>query len=482
MKKLALLSLIALTLNTFSARANGGPVAELSAMTLSRAPMMRHCPEVQLLREEARFTPDERYTQVEVRYTLHNCSGKALDNIWYGFPIDWYDRLPGSDRGWATRQPFVDDYGQEVGWHDHYVQDVMFFLNGEGLYHQHSKDSVLRYGHPLPESMYENGEPNELWDSVERAGGFYTVECNLMRRWYYTTLSLGADEVAELTVKYVVFNHVDLYNEIPTIFYPEHNVCLFEYDFSPASYWGNGRAGELLIEVDTAKLRGMDSHLGFSEHYPMQNLRDTRWSLLLKDIDLAQADPFHMVYPWEPEGWTVGELLSMRLSPTMYSVELSGVDRRYPAANLSDLDLRTATVIRPDKDGKLHITLKMNEPTIIRGVIVVGGYAKDSATWHNNSRIGKISIPQSVYGHGGQDGVQTPKSFDWQGVLDASIRKATSFLPYNINEVTPYEYIERLELFDELNFDITQVIPGAKYDDLCISEIIVLGAPKKKMQ
>lgn len=474
MGKRVYIAVILLAFMPIKSIANGGPVAELSAMTLSRTPMLRHCPEVQLLREEARFTPDERYTKVEVRYTLQNRSGKALENIWYGFPIDWYDRLPGNNSSWATRQPFIDSYGQEVGWHDHYIQDVMFFKNGDILYHQHSSDSVLRHGRKLPESMYENGEPNELWDSVENAGGFYTVVCNLMRRWYYTTLSLGADEVAELTVRYLIFNRVGLYNETPTLFYPMTNVCYFEYDFSPASYWGNGHAGELFIEADTASLRDAGSHLRFDMHYPMQNLRDSRWSLLMKDVDLAKMEPFGMGYHWEPEALTAGELLSLRLSPTSYSVELSGVDLRYPAANLSDLDLRTATVLRPDKESKLYITLKMKEETVVRGIIIVGGYAKDSATWHNNSRIGKI-VGQAIHGWNQQSGMSTPQSYDWQGVFDASIRLATCLLPYNINEVSPYEYIEYNETFRELRFDIEEVIPGAKYDDLCVSEIIVLG-------
>ena len=57
-------------------RANGDPVAERSALTLARTPVAVHVPEVKLLDEQCRFTLRDGYTEVEVRYLLHNRSAK----------------------------------------------------------------------------------------------------------------------------------------------------------------------------------------------------------------------------------------------------------------------------------------------------------------------------------------------------------------------------------------------------------------------
>lgn len=474
MKKLALLSFIALTIIPISVKANGGPVAELSALTLSRTPMMRHCPEVQLLREEVCFIPLYRYTMVEVRYLLHNTTAKELKDIWYGFPIDWYGSQDSA--GWWTRQPFTDGYGQEVGWRNRYIRNFSFFLNDKFLPSQESADSVLRKGHPLPESMYENGEPHELWDSVERAGGFYTVECDLNRRWYYTSLTLGPDEVAELKVNYIVHNHVNVYGEALCVFDRTDDFSHFEYDFSPASYWGNRRVPELTIEVDTTAMRKDGKYLRFN--YPLRNTAYGRWTMQLRDVDLAAAEPFKMGYEWNQEPRSINELLSLRISPMHYSIIPSGVDPKYPIGNLSDLDTKTATVLRPDKEGKYHFTLQMHDSITVTSVIVIRGYGKDSASWYNNSRISDLNPLDEVsaWSWNNTRQIKEPKSFDWEGLIESSFTIILGYEDIYYNEDTHYNPSWE-GYFTDVRFDVMDITKGNKYDDLCISEIIVLGAP-----
>ncbi len=496
MKKSVLWPFIMLVLMPLIVNANGGPVAELSAMTLSRTPMMRHCPEVQLLREEARFTPDRRYTQVEVTYLLHNRSDKELRELWYGFPVDWYERID-SNRGWATVHPYTDDHGQEVGWHDHYIRDLRFVLDGKVLPWKRSADSLLRKGHPLTDEEWGKIENEEditmdgVWGKAMEGGGFFTLECDLMRRWYYTSLTIGADEVVELTVSYRIYNHIAVFTELLTLFERETECCRFEYDFSPASYWGDGRVADLYIEVDTSAMRHDADYFWignqYTDHgrraascYPLKHNGYGRWTLTLHDVDLAKAEPFMMSYHWDLPKRTATELIAMRISPSKYTVVPSGEDKKYPMKNLSDLTLSTTAVLRPDKEGKLHLTLQFKEPMTVTGVIIMGGYAKDSASWHNNSRIEELSFPQFVYAWNSLPGVREPKSYDWQGIVDASCLLATRALDRFFDENHTY-YMEQKKV-DELKFDITKVIKGDKYDDLCISEIIVLGEPKKRVQ
>ena len=64
--------------------ANGDPVAVTSAITLSSSPVAVHVPEVQMLNEQVLFVPNGKYTEVTVRYLLHNQSKKDFKNLPYG--------------------------------------------------------------------------------------------------------------------------------------------------------------------------------------------------------------------------------------------------------------------------------------------------------------------------------------------------------------------------------------------------------------
>ena len=480
MKRLFLFTFIALTLTPFTANANGGPVIELSAMRLSRTPVMRHCPEVRLIREEARFTPDGRYTNVEVKYLLQNTTEKTLENLWYGFPIDWYGSQ--DNVGLATVQPFTDGYGQEVGWRERYIQDVYFSLDGEELITFFSSNTVIRHGHPLPKSLYEKAEPNTLWDSVDRAGGFFTVECDLNRRWYYTSLNIKAGEVVELVVSYRIHNAVGIWGESMEIFESTLEYSQFEYDFSPASYWGDGHVDELFIEVDTVKMRNEARYREFGKEYPMKNTSDSRWTLTLHDVDLAKSEPFRMSYEYSGKARSVNQLLTMRISPSHYEIIPSGVDKKNPIGNLSDFDLKTATILRPDKEGKYRLTLHMIDSIEVTGIIIVPGYGKDSASWYNNSRIGSIEADAFHSYRNSVRKVSLPKSFDWQGLIDASIKYSLRYEDYYYNEETHWspDVYDGTPYVKDVHIEVSEIIKGNKCDDLCISEIIVLGTPKKR--
>ena len=73
MKKFVLLAILLAT--TVAAKANGDPVAERSAMTLSRTPVAVHIPEVKLLDERCRFILRDGYTDVEVRWRRQGTMG-----------------------------------------------------------------------------------------------------------------------------------------------------------------------------------------------------------------------------------------------------------------------------------------------------------------------------------------------------------------------------------------------------------------------
>lgn len=478
----ALFLLIAL-----SAWCNGDPVATFCALTLSRNPVGVHVPEVQLKDEHLTVTPIGRYALVRVEYLLYNNSNKDFTRLPYGFPIDYYRQ--GIER-------WVSDDGismsiNEAGWRDDYVTEVVFTLNGCQLPFQVSADSLLRQGRslltPEEEKSDKNGDLFEhRLDSIDYA--LYEYESDLLRRWYYTYLDIPAGRAVKLVVQYRVENHCTVsFSERDAQLRLPYEGCQFAYDFSPASYWGNGKAETFDVLVDVSHVRFtnslVDTVSNLPEGLPMRRLKGGRWHYAARNFDLAKAEPLRLRYWLENEPARLTDLFNHRIAPSRYTVEVSGADPKYPAANLSDMDLATATVLRPGKGDSLYITIHFKRATKVRTIVFYNGYCKDAATWRANSRVASMMVYDPSGNHdpffyqsynatpekmvprykAGPKPLRTamPDSFTWQGLTDAAEIMHISD-DYGNPPMT------------ELHFSIATTAKGSKYDDLCISEIILL--------
>ena len=468
-----------------SAWCNGDPVARFCALTLSRNPVGVHVPEVQLKDEHLTITPMGRYVVVRVEYLLLNNSKKDFVDLPYGFPIDYYRQ--GKER-WA-HEDGISEKVAEVGWRDNYVSEVFFTLNGVQLPFQVSLDSVLRQGRPLltaeEAAADKSGELFEgRLDSIQYK--LYEYESDLVRRWYYTRLSLPAGRAAFLTVQYRIESHcyVSLTLQNSRLAF-DHGRCQFAYDFSPASYWGNGMAETFDVRVDASHVElaapPFTDTIAAPLGLPMGNRGNGIWHYTARNFDLAKAQPLRLNYLLGRERLGVVEQFNYRIAPSRYTVSVSGTDPKYPATNLSDMDLGTATVLRPDKDDSMYITIRFKEPTNLRTIVFYNGYCKSAATWLNNSRVESMMVcesgrkdplyceyhnPSPGYFRGWQYLpkrliADVPESFTWLGLTDvAEVIQRSDY--YSPNPVT------------EIHFAIAAVVKGKRYDDVCVSEIILL--------
>ena len=489
--------------------ANGDPVAVHSAITLSPTPVAVHVPEVQLLDEVVYFTPRGRYMEVTVRYLLHNRSSRSFDSLPYGFPIDYWGQ--GEPSYWED----IDDIFEsqmEKGWRDSYIRNVSFTLGDRQLKWQCSKDTLLLPPQPyLSEAWFDTTteEGSREFDSIYAIYGdsVYSYTHEISRRWYYTYLDIPAGSYVTLEVRYEVECNLTqgLYARRD---YMTNDVGYqrFQYDFTPASYWGDGHADRFNVQLDVSEITPLDEqHFWMKDYnhwsdsllcFPMQRGED-RWTYSTTRFDLAAAKPFVLAYNLKgPMPQPVDKLLSHRLSPDQYTITVSGADKKYPAANLSDLDLSTAAVLRPDKEDSLYITIRFPKPTNIEGLLLVNGYTKNADTWHNNSRIDSLMVHYSVIvtyaPHGNRSAerlekIETRMLFgepDW-------IVKWTDFRPlpakyphgepagYDFQSIIDNALLLTMNMYNEsditeIKIRITDIAKGLKYNDLCISEIILL--------
>ena len=519
----SLTTTLLLSLSLAVAFANGDPVAVTSAITLSSSPVAVHVPEVQILNEQVKFVPNGKHTDVMVRYLLQNQSKKDFKELPYGFPIDYYGT--GEARwGW------VDDYSESrraIGWRDDYVQNVVFSLDGRQLPWQCSKDTVIKpsqkviafdlqvdlepdsadtYSHALIQKLYKEwGE--ELW--------FHTNP--ISRRWFYTRLDIPAGQTVMLEVRYTVehfyqeglYDHSDYFENYKTNYYCDG---AFEYDFAPAAHWGNGKAQRFIAELDASHIeilsdeyyfRGMDRNHSGIQGLKMKKGANNVWRYEATDFDFATAKPFTVDFHSRQVTQPIAKILSHRVPQDRYTVTLSGADPKYPARNLSDGDLSTTTVLTADSAGKYYIIITVKDTNFTpSGILLYNGYCKNRDVWRNNSRIETMSANETYYckkynnhtqkwvadnqsnevfnrwSHFYENGKRIdrpnkvsaePVAFDWQNLTDNAIIFRTdeySLWGYYAN----FGHIEKYQL----RIDIGDIAPGQKYNDLCISEIILI--------
>lgn len=491
--------------------ANGDPVAVRSAITLSPTPVAVHVPEVQLVDEVVYFTPRGRYMDVTVRYLLHNRSSRSFDSLPYGFPIDYWGQ---GEAHWEDIDEIFESQ-MEKGWRDSYIRNVSFTLGDRQLQWQCSKDTVILPPQPYLFEEFDttSEEGRREFDSLYAIYGdsLYSYTHEISRRWFYTYLDIPAGSFVTLEVRYEVecnltqglYSLRDYLTE--DVWYQR-----FQYDFTPASYWGDGHADRFNVQLDVTGIEPLEGHGWLKDigdwsdsliGLPMQR-GEEYWTYSTTRFDLAAAKPFVLVYNLKgPMPQPVDKLLSHRLSPDQYTITVSSADKKYPVANLSDLDLSTATVLRPDKKDSLYITIRFTKPTRVDALLLVNGYTKNADTWRNNARIDSLmvhdSVPYALYRDYDTEKIDTVRNREgWnQRMLFGEadwIVKWTDFRPlpakYPHGEPATYDFQSIIDnalllttndrysynLVTEIKIRITAVAKGLKYNDLCVSEIILL--------
>lgn len=507
------------TLMAFTAHANGDPVAAHSAITLSPTPMAVHVPEVQLIDEVVSFVPHDCFMEVTVRYLLHNRSNRSFDKLPYGFPIDYW----GSGEARWEPLDYISESEQEVGWRDSYIRNVCFTMNGRQLSWQCSRDSIIVPPQPYlawdldvePDSV--DGYSRKLIDSLYTLYGdeIYLYTKCVSRRWFYTYLNIPAKSFVTLEVHYMVecalsegayLRSSNQINYRPNYYWDRR----FQYDFTPAAYWGDGYANHFAASLDASDIKIIDDQhwlrvQGIKANgisgLPMKKT-GTQWYYETQHFNLANAKPFTLDYvltqtPHQP----LDRMLNHRINPSKYTIEVSGTDKKYPASNLSDLNPGTATVLRPNKNDSLYITIRFKKPTALEGLVLLNGYTKNSETYHNNSRIDSLLIFGPQYYVNDIDGKKdtarynndpydilwgkkewivkytkyrilpdkypndAPKRFDWQSLVDNAMILGLS------GESGPWG----VTCYTEIHILITATTKGLKYDDLCVSELLLIG-------
>lgn len=494
-------------LSASSAFANGDPVAIYSAISLSPTPVAVHIPEVQLEDEYVTFTPRDRYMDVYVRYLLHNKSDRAFKKLAYGFPIDYLGSGPAK---WKDIDE-ISESQEEIGWRDNYIREVTFTLNECQISWQCSRDSIIvpaekQYSFLIEDEVrhdsagtYSKRVEDSLYAIHKESMYIYTNP--VLRRWYYSYLDIPAQSYAVLEVRYSVECNmsIGLYRRSSHLLgyrFDYMGGMRFQYDFTPAAYWGDGHANHFSVMLDASKITNAD-HFNrqkkLIQGLPMYE-KDKRWYYETQRFNLAASKPFIVdYYLTRPPHQPLDRLLNHCIPSTEYTIEVSGAESKYPATNLSDLNPSTTTVLRPNSNDSIFITIRFHKPTIVEGMLLFNGYTKNADTYRNNTCIDSLFVLANRFTIGNWNGKEvrndyeddiifgsyehikfkrvfypeqysgrTPASFDWQSLVDNAML-------LNLNKYGQEAYCT------EIRIVITATTKGLKYDDLCVSEILLIA-------
>lgn len=494
--------------------ANGDPVAEYCALTLSKTPVPRAIPEIQIEREDLNIELMDGCARIKVDYVLRNTSNKKFKNIHYGFPVDWEGEGP---------LHWIGDLWSESicqkGWSDDYVTDFSFRLNNKQLPATMSGDTLLRpvytsgdwhkeHGYPdwqkVQDSIFNYDRDNLDWYSLilseyewdgERIDTLILEE-SLHRRWYYTSFSIRARETVTLHIEYTLrhahrlslYGHMDEFTTYFTTWEgKEHHDRAgnrFIYDYSPAAAWGNGKVQELNLNIiadSTLKVWSPEFN------YKSAPLFVGNYQKQYTHFDYATAEPIRLHYFHErPDSLDVIAIRDHRLPANKYSIQLHENDTNHYKA-LKDLSGCTYVELAPRDSGDYVIDILLNEPKYVTGLAIMNGNCCDSLSWISNGRIEQMKIMyldhdvwrvrygKIIQDKRGNSTVQPatcktdiPINFTWEGLVRAAekvnIERRLSQMPNS-----PYERSSWAKSIQQLRI----LIPKQDQPP-CVSEIILL--------
>jgi hypothetical protein len=207
----------------------------------------------------------------------------------------------------------------------------------------------------------------------------------------------------------------------------------------------------------------------FAQHFSFKNAEKLAINyILLNSIDLSN-------------------LLNQQIPNNQYTISASSEQKNYPVSNLTDMNFATAYV--PAIKGGIgeKIVIRFKEPTKVDELVIVNGYHKNGKTYLENNRIKNIEVIAEGNTYWENEVGKT--------IINSEKRELT--LSYDVNNAYIPIRLEQLKfhpdvsaatisyMFDsfkttKIELTIKEIYPGTKYNDTCISEIILLEQKHNK--
>ena len=439
-------------------------------------PVFRDIPEVSILSERLYIKLGHGHSDIKVKYILWNNTNKDYKNIDYAFPVDfvneYYDQY---------KDPLLVDY-------------VEFVADGKTLVHTSGPGILM-------ETL-----TNEKSDKY-KAYGWSSISA-LYRKWFYTKVSIPRHSFMTLEVNYSVNSPYYDYDAAPPYEYDAGTINILNYDFSPVSRWHDGIIRDFYIQIDASELNisGLNTMLKpmVKNFEPIPTAWDpdirseTIWvsglqfkgdgpvyTCHIRNFDLTKSEPLHVTYH-HPSSFNT--LMDCYVPHNAYKMTFSSEQNDYPVKNLTDMNLATAWV--PTGKGGIGDWVEFDfkeKDTLDRlvSIFFVNGYHKDQASYEQNNRVKRLEVTITYYESSHYREGEVRSGF--YNLPDAPYQSVNLMtIPYQsvyLLEEPQYQgYEKNTSVFDinleefpvkRIRLTIVDIYKGTKYDDTCISEILL---------
>ena len=416
--------------------ANGGPI-DGSAVKQTGNVNLVGAPEVNLLAEDLTIVLDGDLARVEIRYLFRN-QGEDAD-VDFGFPLQVSEMEREFEQDPSLQSYALWDGDTELVW----------------------EEAPMREAAPMPQCVMDMVEQ---WPDIIGFSDDQDVE----RMWLVSSVHFPGHADKELTISYIVkVNFVDA--AFSKSFLPSYSTRVFMYDFSPASNWGDGRIGDLNVRVDFSanQARGMEL-LGLVPD--MEDMDGGVYAMHREDFEVN--DLCNLTLAYDAEDWKLSQFIqSQRIQAENVTLTASSFQAGYPPENLLDNDPATAWV--PEGDGvgsSLRVEVRGYR---ILGAVLLNGYAKSATLYLANSRASSLDLDKEV--------------MDWDGnTSHESSTVELPDLPFDLFNAESFFGLAQVVAdmgdgymtMSGLTFTVTGVYPGSAYQDLCLSELYLVGWPE----
>lgn len=426
--------------------ANGGPVSHLASPKIGEIVFTNHY-SVEVINEELLFTIKNNTVYVDVKYDLFNKS-REIQKLYYAFPVDVFC-------GFESESP------------ETLLNDLKFEVN----------QKTLRYDKRIFYSTENGILPGEEFAFQSPDDNGFTK-----RVWFTTKFDLKAESGNSLHIKY---NFKTGCEDISNNIYSEQRSQIPSYrsgeihwDFTPAAYFGNGKAKKMKIRVDAGSVLQKGGDINFNGIKFAKNAKFYEYQE--DNFDFNKNKNLQISYNYQT--FLLNQYLIKNGYSLVDSIKASTqLSKDYSAEKVIDGDFASAWAEGSVGFGKgdyLELTFKRKVNVML--FVLVPGYTKSIETYNANNRIKEIEMEIFYYGYG--NGAKLEKISKTISYPDEKFRPE---LPGNIDfknmlfEFGNYGYStfnaqEQIDSIVKLKLIIKDVYKGNKYDDACISEVLFI--------
>lgn len=406
--------------------ANGGPI-DGGALASSGQIKLNTNAKIDLVKEDLAFRIDGDFVHVDVKYLFVN-QGEA-QKVWIGFSamIDYGNE--GYDYSAGPQAAFDD-------------QLIMGFAILDG------KDT-------LRDSLIFEGPDEPRYGDTIRAWRFFEIE-------------FAEGESKTLSISY---DASTFYSDWVTSksFLPGFSDRVFGYDLSPAGYWGDGVVDTLNVTVDASSLGEKASKMKVSAPFFLKG-QDGKLHGSYLNTDFTEAEPIKISYDasaWALSRYIEEHRIDYNLIADIHSS--SELGSRYSPRMMFDGKLST-----PWSEGVVGIgkgewiEVEFTKPVNVGAVYIVNGLVKSKKLYDKNGKVLKLKIeelPSKKSAYGFEERVVELEVKDFEDPMNVPM----SSLADQLLDLGEGRQISGFR------FTIEDAVKGSIYEDICISEIYILG-------